>query len=114
VHCHCTTCRRASGAPFVTWATVSAEGFRFTRGSPSRFRSSGRATRTFCADCGTPLTYRLLADPNELDLTVCSLDRPDEIVPGAHIYTRQRLPWIELADELPCSDEEREPPTAVE
>jgi hypothetical protein len=28
-HCHCKTCRRASGAPFVTWAGFDADKFTF-------------------------------------------------------------------------------------
>ena len=33
-HCHCTLCRRASGAPFVTWFSVAREGFLVTQGKP--------------------------------------------------------------------------------
>jgi hypothetical protein len=106
-HCHCTICRRASGAAFVTWITVDAEGFRFTRGAPARYRSSSRATRTFCATCGTPLTFQLLADPNEVDLTVCSLERPEEIAPQDHTFARHMLPWVEMDDSLPRYPERR-------
>ena len=33
-HCHCIDCRRASGAPFVTWASFRRSEFRFTKGQP--------------------------------------------------------------------------------
>src|SRR5436309_8502790 len=32
-HCHCGICRRTTGAPFVTWATVPADSFVFTAGT---------------------------------------------------------------------------------
>ncbi|OZA00216.1 MAG: hypothetical protein B7X99_05040, partial [Rhizobiales bacterium 17-65-6] len=60
-HCHCSLCRRASGAPFATWTTVPLDGFRWTRGTPARFRSSEKAARDFCSACGTQLTFRLEA-----------------------------------------------------
>lgn len=31
-NCHCITCRRLSGAPFTTWATVPRESFAWERG----------------------------------------------------------------------------------
>jgi hypothetical protein len=37
-HCHCQTCRRASGAPFVTWAGFDADKFTFTRANQHLMR----------------------------------------------------------------------------
>ena len=36
-HCHCRTCRRATGAPFVTWLTAVSESFEFTAGKLAVF-----------------------------------------------------------------------------
>ena len=57
-HCHCTICRRTTGAPFVTWATVPQAVFAFTAGTPAELRSTPAARRTFCAACGTALGDR--------------------------------------------------------
>jgi hypothetical protein len=100
-HCHCTLCRRASGAPFVTWFSVPAQGFSFVQGTPSRFASTPAALRTFCAACGTPLTFQLLAERDEIDVTLCSLDDPNVLIPEDHTYIRSRLRCIVLADGLP-------------
>jgi hypothetical protein len=100
-HCHCTLCRRSTGAPFVTWITVPAAAFAFTRGRPAERPSSPRAVRTFCAACGTALTFREDARPRSVDVTAGSLDAPETIVPREHIFTSSRLPWIALADHLP-------------
>jgi hypothetical protein len=56
-NCHCSICRRTTGAAFVTWFTVPPAAFAFTTGSPARFRSSDHATRSFCPRCGTQLTF---------------------------------------------------------
>ena len=39
-YCHCTICRRFSGAPAVVWANTPAHDFRVTRGEPKGFSSS--------------------------------------------------------------------------
>lgn len=109
-HCHCTICRRLSAAAFVTWATFPSAGFAFVAGEPARIASSARASRTFCGRCGTPLTFQLHASPEELDVTVCSLDRPEAIAPEDHTQTATALPWVRLADGLPRHETVR-PPT---
>jgi hypothetical protein len=55
--CHCSTCRRASGAPYVAWATFPQAEFAFTGPEPARFRSSADVERSFCPRCGTPLYF---------------------------------------------------------
>jgi hypothetical protein len=52
-NCHCSICRRTTGAPFVTWFSVPRSQFRFIRGEPARFRSTPKGTRSFCPACGT-------------------------------------------------------------
>jgi hypothetical protein len=100
-HCHCTLCRGASGAAFVTWFSVPAAAFALVRGVPARFDASPAAMRTFCSGCGTPLTFQMHASPGEIDVTVCSLDDPDRLTPEDHTFVRSRLHWSVLADGLP-------------
>jgi GNAT superfamily N-acetyltransferase len=100
-HCHCSICRRTSGAPFVTWATVPAEAFAFTSGVAAALRSTARARRTFCAACGTPLTFQLTAQPGWIDVTVGSLDDAEAVRPDSHIWTASQLSWLHLDDDLP-------------
>src|SRR5712691_10354425 len=79
-HCHCILCRRASGAPFVSWACIHSAHFSFTIGEPARFASSARAVRTFCNRCGTPLTFQLREKADEIDVTICSMDDPERVI----------------------------------
>jgi hypothetical protein len=55
--CHCTDCRRHSGAPMVSWTMYPVGSLRVTRGTPKVYVSSEHARRHFCADCGTGLFY---------------------------------------------------------
>jgi hypothetical protein len=106
-NCHCTMCRRTSGAPFVTWFTVPLEALTLESGEPSSFSSSKEATRTFCPRCGTPLTFSSRRSPAEIDITVASLDEPSEVPPKADIYVGNKLRWVVLDGALPSYAEHR-------
>ena len=99
--CHCTTCRRLSGAPFIAWVSVPVGDFVLLQGRPKLLRVSDRAERSFCGDCGTPLTFQFDAQPESIDITTCSLDDPAVAPPARHIWTQSQLPWLHLDDGLP-------------
>jgi hypothetical protein len=100
-NCHCSICRRTSGAPYVAWFTANRERFRWTEGEPTRFASTARATRSFCPACGTQLTFEHRDFPTEIDVTICSLDDPDAVVPDSHIHIAGRPRWVVPGDGLP-------------
>ena len=100
-NCHCTICRRTTGAPFVAWFTVLRTQFRFTQGEPTSFQSSPGCSRSFCPSCGSQLTFLTGSAPEEIDVTIATLDSPEALRPHDHIFTSSQLPWIELADSLP-------------
>jgi len=104
--CHCSICRRTSGAPIVAWFTVKAGDFRIVAGEPARFRSSAAATRTFCGACGTALTFQS-GGGDEIDVTTCSLDDPERVPPKSHTWRASGLSWIGSADGLPAYREKR-------
>jgi hypothetical protein len=106
-NCHCTICRRTTGAPFVTWFSVPRPQFRFVLGAPARFRSTRKGMRSFCADCGTQLTFEHEEFADEIDITTCSLDYTNALPPEDHTRTSSKLSWIVLADGLPEHEEGR-------
>lgn len=99
--CHCASCRRAAGAPMVPWATFGRDLLRITRGRLVEHRSSPEVVRGFCGTCGTSLTYRHDGRPNEVDLALATLDDPATIAPRAHIWVRDKVPWVTITDGLP-------------
>jgi hypothetical protein len=106
-YCHCTLCRRASGAPALAFATVPAHVLEWLRGEPGRYSWSDFGERGFCRDCGTPLFMRVEHQPDTIDFTIATLDRPDEVRPGFHIWRRTKIGWFETADALPRFEEFR-------
>ena len=99
--CHCESCRRAAGAPAVPWGTFPRGGFRLTRGELTEYRSSAAVTRSFCARCGSSLTYRHDARPGETDVTLATLDEPARLAPQMHVWVGDKLPWESISDGLP-------------
>ena len=57
VNCHCSMCRKATGAAFRTRASVKPAAFHWLGGEElvSRYQSSPGETRTFCRVCGATL-----------------------------------------------------------
>ncbi|MDX6751745.1 GFA family protein [Geminicoccaceae bacterium 1502E] len=107
--CHCRMCQQATGGPFAVWCAFPAEGVAWIRGSPRLFRSSALAERGFCADCGTPLLFRYVEQPERLSLAAGSLDDPGQVTPERHWGIESRLPWPALDDGLPGRRTEDDP-----
>jgi hypothetical protein len=105
-HCHCADCRRSTGAPFVTWASFARPNFRFISGEPRVIAWAGRL-HSFCANCGTSLTFMSGAEADEIDVTVASFDEPQRVSPADHVWVCDRLPWIEAIGSLPVYEQER-------
>jgi hypothetical protein len=100
-YCHCRMCQRSAGAPVVAWLTMASDAFAWIKGEPAAYRSSQKAERLFCPACGTQLVFREFADPEQLDVTLASLDDPEAVRPSHHIWTTSRIAWFEIADDLP-------------
>ena len=107
-HCHCSQCRRASGAPFLTWVAFPGNSFAFTQGDPGIYHASDKAERTFCPDCGSPLTFRHVESTHQIDVTAGSLDKADAVRPIHHIWNSAKLGWLHMDDGLPRYPGERD------
>jgi hypothetical protein len=65
------------------------------------FESSPGVRRRFCAHCGSPLTYDAERWPGEIHVHVSALERPADFPPRLHAYVLERIPWLEVHDDLP-------------
>jgi hypothetical protein len=98
--CHCRMCQKASGAPFASLADIEQADFAWTRGKPAAFQSSSIAMRDFCADCGTPLSFRRIGGP-KIEIMTGAFDRPDRLVPTRQFGSESRLGWVVGIANLP-------------
>lgn len=105
MHCHCTNCRKASGAAFLTWVAVRRDDFEWLSGEPRRYRYESEhyaapVERMFCGTCGSQLVWQCV-DRDTLDVTAGSLDDVGLVEPLRHVFARSRVGWLHLADDLP-------------
>ena len=100
--CHCTDCRRHSGAPMVSWAGYPADGLKVIRGEARAYASSEHGRRHFCPDCGTGLFYYNDAVlPGIVDVQTSTFDHPEDFPPQLHVQVAERLGWLDGIDDLP-------------
>jgi hypothetical protein len=102
-YCHCSMCRKSSGAPVIAAASVPRGSLVIARGEESlrRYRSSPQVTRVFCATCGGQLFFDVADEPDSIDLWLGSLDDPDAVPPTFHIYAADQVAWLAIHDDLP-------------
>ncbi len=102
-HCHCSMCRRAHGAAFVSWVGVE-EGTAAIE-DPERllrwYRSSPGAERASCGRCGSPMFFRSQRWPGELHIALALFEQPLDRAPQAHAFYDTHVPWLEIGDSLP-------------
>lgn len=91
--CHCRMCQKAVGNIFAALVATPNANLVWTRGTPSVFKSSDHAERGFCRDCGTPLFYNSL-DNDRINLTIGSLDNPDQFPPQGEVGIEGRVGWF--------------------
>jgi hypothetical protein len=102
-YCHCKQCQKSSGAPVEIGIPIESGTLKFIKNEPKYFKSSDVGKRGFCGNCGSRIVWRA-NDPTKdhwTNVSVCSLDKPEDVRPKAHTFVDTQLPWFELADELP-------------
>lgn len=108
-HCHCTMCRRAHGAGYVTWAGFESGkvGIEDPDAQLRWFDSSPGAQRGFCARCGSPLFFRSERWADELHIARAQFDDPLDREPQAHVFWNTHVEWMlpDPADGLPRKPE---------
>ncbi len=101
VICHCSMCRKHSGAPVLAFVHFPIQSFVWIKGQPTRYRSSEFAERGFCARCGSTMTMHEEVLEDRVQVTVGSLDTPERVRPDDHVWTQEQLPWFQVLDKLP-------------
>jgi hypothetical protein len=93
----------------VAWASFRKENIALLSGQLTQIQHADRL-RSFASCCGTPIFFRDAEDSEWVDVTICSMDRPELQSPAVAIWTEDRLPWIADAMSLPEFRRAREAP----
>ena len=106
-HCHCSQCRRLSGAAYGTFAGVKRQDFRYVAGESGLgyFDSSTVNTRVFCKRCGSNILVIPNNEPDMFYVCMGVIDGMPETPPVYHIYVGSKAPWHEILDDAPQHEE---------
>ena len=101
LNCHCSQCRRSTGAAYKPFAGIAREKFRVSHGSDRLLVFGDSLTHDArCSVCGS-LLYSQVRDGRFVHVTFGTLHDDPAIRPSAHIFVRSKAPWHEITDGLP-------------
>ncbi len=96
--CYCVDCRKISGAPYAVWVGFKTNEVTW-RGNRKIYSSSEKINRSFCEGCGSSLAWEQKEKPENIFLTVGSLDDADSLTVQKHYWVGQKLPWVHITDD---------------
>jgi hypothetical protein len=105
LNCHCSNCRRTTGAAFKPFAGIERGKLRITVGAEHLLifgEESGHDAR--CGKCGS-LLYSLVREAAFVHVTLGTLGDTPSIRPTAHIFVGSKAPWYTITDDLPQHQE---------
>lgn len=103
-YCHCRDCRRVTGAPVAAFAAFEEAAVAFEPGEGRAVSVSPGVTRSFCPDCGSPLTGRYDYLPGQVYIALGLFDAPELFPPQHHAHAGNCLSWLRITDDLDRSD----------
>lgn len=109
-YCHCTRCRKHSGAGALVQGRVPQEGFSLLAGEDliEVYRPDDGMVKAFCRVCGSSLFGGSWPDGHEVSIRLGSLDGDPGIRPQFHNFVADAAPWDMLPDDgLPRFDERK-------
>ena len=107
VHCcHCLDCQRQTGSAFVLNALIETDRVESGSSQLQRFEmptDSGRPHGIYrCTSCGTALWSEYGGLSVLRFIRVGTLDVPAALKPSVHIFTRSKVPWVQLPADVPA------------
>jgi hypothetical protein len=105
VHCcHCLNCQRQTGSAFVVNILIETDRVELLAGEPQPVpvpRSRGTQKIWRCPTCQIAL-YSQYTRATVRFVRAGTFDDPSAVEPDVHIFTRSKLPWLELPDSVPA------------
>ena len=97
-YCHCSSCRKHTGAPVAAYVDCVRAALSWTAGAPTEHQSSPAVWRAFCGRCGSTLYLREDGRPDQIAVHLGVFDRPERFPPepGKDSFPEEKLPWLHL------------------
>jgi hypothetical protein len=99
--CHCSQCRRATGAASKPFAGIERGKLSLTQGGEAVMRYGDDLTHdVHCARCGSLLFSNIGTGPY-VHVTLGTLVDEPSVRPTAHIFVGSKAGWDHITDRLP-------------
>jgi hypothetical protein len=109
MNCHCSNCRRTTGAAFKPFAGIARDKFGVIRGADNLTVYGDEANHdAHCGRCGS-LLYSVVRDGTFVHVAMGTLVDDPSIRPTAHIFVGSKAPWFAITDDLPQYQEHLTP-----
>ena len=101
-HDHSPASRRAHGAAYATYVGSWRKRFRITKGKGdiARYEDKDKSVRSFCAHCGTPLTYERARSPHMVNIPRALFSGRTGRQPLYHIAIEELQQWAYTGEPL--------------
>jgi len=101
-YCHCSLCRKSSGASGTAIGGILKENFSITKGEEhvKRFNRSKETVSCFCGHCGSTL-YGEKSATEMVHVRYGALNNSPKLLPQAHMHVSSKADWYEITDSLP-------------
>lgn len=104
MNCHCSQCRRMTGAAFKPFGGIDRSLFDIRTGDADLLRlGDGDDHDLLCGKCGSFLGSTVPG--NRIHVTYGSLLDSPSLRPTAHIHVASKAAWFDITDDLPRYDE---------
>ena len=100
-YCHCTSCRRQSGAPVAAFAAFEDGALAVLPKEGPTAPGGPGAYRRFCPTCGSATTARYDYLPGQIYVPIGLFDDPDAFAPKMHSHVDEAVTWLHISDDLP-------------
>ncbi len=107
VNCHCRTCQKATGAPYLALMFVPASALKISgnyKEYPALAASGNTVYRAFCPECGTSLFGRNSTFTKIRPVSAATLDDPGLYKPQRDMWVVDAQPWDFMKPDLPKCD----------
>jgi hypothetical protein len=103
-NCHCTDCRRSTGAVYATILFFKEEDVTLGGETGEFHHLSDRGsemTKLFCPKCGGPVATKNSARPGMIGLRAGLFDQPEAIKPERNVFLDSRIPSTPIDEGIP-------------
>jgi hypothetical protein len=107
--CYCSDCQKSTGGGYAAYVMLPQNELKLIAGELKTYRttgsSGGHIQRSFCSDCGSPITSTSNIAPDFVFVKAGSFDDSNWITLSSGYWKKSARPWAMPDGSIPIADE---------